>query len=161
MTMVQDPDLAKYDSVPRSAIATGIVDYILPAEKMPEQLLKYVKHIPIPLQKDHPEEHLIGVTSFFRDPEAFEMLKANFLTHVWYLMRMRPYRTMENVIDGLVLTFVDIHEQKVEMGKTHELKQSLQESRQYSQAIIDTMHEALVALDKNFKDASQCRKNRC
>lgn len=69
----------------------------------------------------------------------------------WYLMRIRPYRTMENVIDGLVLTFVDIHEQRVELGKTHELKQSLQEARQYSQAIIDTMREALVVLDKNLR----------
>jgi hypothetical protein len=27
----------------------------------------------------------------------------------WYLMRIMPYRTAENVIDGLVLTFVDIN----------------------------------------------------
>jgi two-component system CheB/CheR fusion protein len=26
----------------------------------------------------------------------------------WYLMRILPYRTMENMIDGLVITFVDI-----------------------------------------------------
>ena len=26
----------------------------------------------------------------------------------WYLMRILPYRTTDNVIDGLVLTFVDI-----------------------------------------------------
>jgi two-component system CheB/CheR fusion protein len=30
----------------------------------------------------------------------------------WYLMRIMPYRTAENVIDGLVLTFVDIHRLK-------------------------------------------------
>jgi two-component system CheB/CheR fusion protein len=28
---------------------------------------------------------------------------------LWYLMRIMPYRTAENVIDGLVLTFVDIN----------------------------------------------------
>jgi two-component system CheB/CheR fusion protein len=27
----------------------------------------------------------------------------------WYLMRIQPYRTVENVIDGVVLTFVDIN----------------------------------------------------
>jgi two-component system CheB/CheR fusion protein len=27
----------------------------------------------------------------------------------WYLMRIMPYRTAENVIEGLVLTFVDVH----------------------------------------------------
>ncbi len=30
----------------------------------------------------------------------------------WYQMRMQPYRTLENVIEGVVLTFVDITEQK-------------------------------------------------
>ena len=30
----------------------------------------------------------------------------------WYLINIRPYRTLENVIDGAVITFVDITEQK-------------------------------------------------
>jgi two-component system CheB/CheR fusion protein len=41
--MVQDPDSAKYDGMPRSAVATGIVDGILPVEKIPGQLVKYVR----------------------------------------------------------------------------------------------------------------------
>lgn len=44
MVMVQDPETAKYDGMPRSGIATGLVDFILPVEKMPEQLLGYIKH---------------------------------------------------------------------------------------------------------------------
>jgi len=43
MAMVQDPESAKYGGMPSSAIATGLVDYILPVEKIPEQLVKYVK----------------------------------------------------------------------------------------------------------------------
>jgi two-component system CheB/CheR fusion protein len=31
---------------------------------------------------------------------------------VWYLMRIRPYRTVENVIEGAVITFIDITERK-------------------------------------------------
>jgi two-component system CheB/CheR fusion protein len=44
MAMVQSPDSAKYNSMPRSAIETDLVDYILPPEKMPEQLIAYTKH---------------------------------------------------------------------------------------------------------------------
>jgi two-component system, chemotaxis family, CheB/CheR fusion protein len=44
MVMAQDDNSAKFDGMPRSAISTGLVDYILPADKMPEELLKYVKH---------------------------------------------------------------------------------------------------------------------
>ena len=43
IAMVQDPDSAKYDGMPRSAIATGIVDFIEPVEKIPGELIKYVK----------------------------------------------------------------------------------------------------------------------
>src|SRR5262249_13197976 len=44
MAMVQDPATAKYDRMPQSAIATGLADYVLPVEQMPEALVKYVQH---------------------------------------------------------------------------------------------------------------------
>ncbi len=44
MVMAQDPDTAKYDGMPRSAIGTGLVDFILPVEMMPKTLIGYVKH---------------------------------------------------------------------------------------------------------------------
>jgi two-component system, chemotaxis family, CheB/CheR fusion protein len=147
MVMVQDEESAKYDGMPRSAIATGLADYVLPPEKMPEQLTKYMMHasrtqapriVPVQgrisnaLQKifvilrsrtNHDfslykknticrrierrmnvhqiddindyvsyvqesdreaeilfKELLIGVTSFFRDPEAFDVLKTKALS---------------------------------------------------------------------------------
>lgn len=43
MIMVQD-ESAKFDGMPKSAIATGLVDYILPPEKMGERLIQYAKH---------------------------------------------------------------------------------------------------------------------
>ena len=146
LVMVQDPNSAKYDGMPRSAIATGIVDFILPVEKIPAELVKYAKapYIVPPkkvlvtddqfanyiqkifslirsatghdlshykqttirrrierrmaihqvnkladyvkyLQQTPPEvdilfkDMLIGVTNFFRDPEAFEVLKKQVL----------------------------------------------------------------------------------
>ncbi len=141
MVMVEDPESAKYDSMPHSAIDTGLADYIAPAEVLPTMLLAYIKQLSQPLSEhigteeqvvsavqkilvllrgqtgndfslykkntvmrrierrmnvhhmgkteqyvrflqDNPQEVellfkelLIGVTSFFRDPEAFELLK--------------------------------------------------------------------------------------
>lgn len=56
MVMVHDPDSAKYGGMPKSAIGTGVVDYVLPADKMPDQLLKYVHHVPVVSepQKNYP-----------------------------------------------------------------------------------------------------------
>jgi two-component system CheB/CheR fusion protein len=44
MTMAQEEAQAKYDSMPRNAINTGLVDFILPVEKMGGELSRYAKH---------------------------------------------------------------------------------------------------------------------
>jgi two-component system CheB/CheR fusion protein len=44
MAMVQDPQTAAYDGMPRSAIETGLVDYVLPPEEMPRHLISYTEH---------------------------------------------------------------------------------------------------------------------
>ncbi len=46
MVMVQDDATAKFDGMPRSAIATGLADHILPPEHMPQQLLNFTKYPP-------------------------------------------------------------------------------------------------------------------
>ena len=43
VSFVQDPCTAKYDGMPTSAVQSGLATYVLPVEKMPEQLLTYVK----------------------------------------------------------------------------------------------------------------------
>jgi len=44
MTMAQAESQAKYPFMPKSAIDTGQVDYVLPVEKMPQTLVRYVRH---------------------------------------------------------------------------------------------------------------------
>ncbi len=44
LAVAQEETQAKYDSMPRSAIDTGLVDLILPVEKMGEQLAQYLSH---------------------------------------------------------------------------------------------------------------------
>jgi two-component system CheB/CheR fusion protein len=44
MAMVQQPETAAYDGMPRAALMTGAVDYVLPIDKMPDVLLKYLEH---------------------------------------------------------------------------------------------------------------------
>lgn len=42
MVMAQAPDTAEHDSMPAHAVATGLVDYVLPIEKMPAVLFDYI-----------------------------------------------------------------------------------------------------------------------
>ncbi|MCR4348238.1 MAG: PAS domain-containing protein [Sulfuricaulis sp.] len=44
MAMAQTPDSTEFDGMPRSAIATGLVDYQLPPAEMPAQLIAYAAH---------------------------------------------------------------------------------------------------------------------
>ena len=47
IVMVQEPTTAKFDSMPRNAIDSVLVDIIAPANELPAKLLAYIKHLPI------------------------------------------------------------------------------------------------------------------
>lgn len=145
LALVQEARSAKYESMPQSALGTGLVDYVATAQELPRKLMSYVRHSttrPSPavaqeqtsssalLQifsllrthtghdfsfykkntlyrrierrmtvhqishiggyvrflQEHPneldllfKELLIGVTNFFRDPDAFRMLQQDAL----------------------------------------------------------------------------------
>ncbi len=50
VTLAQDPEDAEYDAMPRSAIATGDVDAVLPVTKLPEAVLRLSRvRPPLPL----------------------------------------------------------------------------------------------------------------
>lgn len=44
MVMVQDPEQAKFDGMPKSALNTGLVDYNLPVEQLPVELMYFITH---------------------------------------------------------------------------------------------------------------------
>ena len=61
LVMVQQPESAEYDQMPRSAIAAGVADFVLPPAQMPETLVKYANHSY--LHRQPPAETAIGETS--------------------------------------------------------------------------------------------------
>ncbi|MFL6529021.1 MAG: PAS domain S-box protein [Chthoniobacterales bacterium] len=44
LTIVQDPNEAEYDSMPATAVSTGMVDWVLPVAEMPDKLLEFVEN---------------------------------------------------------------------------------------------------------------------
>ena len=44
IAIAQDPKSAKYDGMPKSVINNAVVDYVLPANEIPEVLIKYIQH---------------------------------------------------------------------------------------------------------------------
>ena len=62
----------------------------------------------------------------------------------WYLLRIRPYRTQRNVIEGVVLTFIDITALK-------RAEREVEAARDYAESIVETVREPLVILDADLR----------
>jgi len=56
LAMSQNPESSEYDGMPNSAIATGLIDYILPAAEIFQQLSEYTTH---PFGKALAAEHAV------------------------------------------------------------------------------------------------------
>tara|TARA_R110002126_G_scaffold290254_2_gene446825 strand:- start:1649 stop:4228 length:2580 start_codon:yes stop_codon:yes gene_type:complete len=52
VSVVQSPEFAKFDSMPYSAINTGLADIVAPAEALPEQIIAFLKHSPRSVPND-------------------------------------------------------------------------------------------------------------
>jgi two-component system CheB/CheR fusion protein len=59
----------------------------------------------------------------------------------WYSLRIRPYRTSENLIEGVVFTLMDIDALKAEVNKL----------RTYAESIVETVRQPLIVLDGNLR----------
>jgi two-component system, chemotaxis family, CheB/CheR fusion protein len=62
----------------------------------------------------------------------------------WYDLRIRPYRTLDDRIDGVVLVLVDIDVLK---RSTEELRQA----RDYAEAIVEMVKDSLLVLDADLR----------
>jgi len=67
----------------------------------------------------------------------------------WYLARIIPYRTATNVIEGVVVTFIEITEQK--------RMQAIEDALAFSRGIVDTVREPLIVLDADLRVVSANR----
>ena len=73
VTLAQTPDDAQYDSMPRAAIETGMVDLVLPAAEMPQKLLELwrnARQVRLPEIEDDTLPPALGTRA--GDPQACE-----------------------------------------------------------------------------------------
>lgn len=62
----------------------------------------------------------------------------------WYLLRVRPYRTADNKIEGLVVVLVDI-------DQLRRTQQGLRDARDFARSIIESIPLPLVVVDSDFR----------
>jgi two-component system CheB/CheR fusion protein len=73
MVMAQEFGSTQYDGMPRSAVATGLVDYVLAPSDMPKQLISYVLHA---FGKGGAHAPLAGLKANDAMKQIFAMLRA-------------------------------------------------------------------------------------
>jgi two-component system, chemotaxis family, CheB/CheR fusion protein len=62
----------------------------------------------------------------------------------WYLLRLRPYRTSDNKIEGVVLLLLDINEMK-------RSQDALAQTRDFANAVVDAVQVPVVVLDEELR----------
>ncbi|MFW9260047.1 chemotaxis protein CheB [Nostoc sp. CALU 546] len=78
------------------------------------------------------------------DTLSIKELEVQTLGGHWYNLRIRPYRTTENKIDGVVLVLIDIDVLKRSAA-------TLEQARNYAEAIVETVQVPLIVLDADFR----------
>jgi two-component system CheB/CheR fusion protein len=72
------------------------------------------------------------------------------LSGQWYSARIQPYRTLDNVIEGVVLTFANISQRIITDA-------AMKQARMLAEGIVDTVREPLMVLDGGLKVVSASR----
>jgi two-component system CheB/CheR fusion protein len=111
LTIVQDPDEAEYDGMPRAAIGTGMVDMILPIERIPDAIIGFSRtepRIPMPSDGEEPDEagqrilHKVLAQVRTRTGRDFSRYKrSTFLRRIARRMQMREVEDLSAYVDIL------------------------------------------------------------
>ena len=87
-------------------------------------------------------DRLVADTQAVLDTLVQKEIEAQTAEGKWYTLRIQPYRTLENVIEGAVITFIDISEIK----KTQEALRKANELLRLSIVVRDA-HDAVTVQD--------------
>lgn len=95
------------------------------------------------------EDLLVEAQAVLDTLQPFEH-QARTANGVWYLARIQPYRTLDNTIEGVVLTFTDV-------SKLVAAEAAARDARELAEAVVDTVRAPLIVLDESLKVVSASR----
>ncbi len=117
MVMVQEPSTAEYDRMPRSAIDTGLTNYVLPPGDMPEVLMTYVRHLMAAAagapEPEAVEDDLARVLDLLQAHGNFDFLAYRRRMLLRRIQRRMGLNLLERLPDYLAL----LREQPEELGR--------------------------------------------
>jgi len=140
-------------------IATIFLDINLRVKRFTPRATEIINLIPADI--DRPVSHIVSnlkYENFIEDIKKVLKTLATQKTEVmtkdgkWYLMRIMPYRTINNVIDGVVVIFEDISRLKSAEEKLKQTNKDLEEISRHNiyrlAAIVKDSNDAITLQDK-------------
>lgn len=138
--IVQDPDEAKFDGMPRSAIATGLVDDILPVESIPERIVSHMRS-PVVAERAAKQSMTAGAMSKLPDEDA--------LLEILRLLMQLSGINFEEYKQGTVLRRI---ERRMAVRQIRSLQDYLQLLNQDRAESLTLRHELLIPVTSFFRD---------
>ncbi|CAA9246431.1 MAG: Multidomain signal transduction protein including CheB-like methylesterase, CheR-like methyltransferase and BaeS-like histidine kinase [uncultured Adhaeribacter sp.] len=117
LVLVQDPETAKFDGMPRSAIQAGYADLVLPPELMPDEIFNFVKIEPLSqalseLTDDRHEETLGRILAIVHDRTGLDFANYKRPTIIRRISRRMAMLNLNNLID--YLDYLQLHPAEIE-----------------------------------------------
>ena len=133
MVMVQSEESAKFDGMPRAAIATGLADFILAPDEMPAKLLSFARH-PYAAKVDRPQ-------TLLSDEDR--------LTRIFALLRER---TRVDFTFYKPSTVVRRIERRMTVNQIHDLRDYVKFMESYSGEVMTLYRDLLIGVTSFFRD---------
>ncbi len=112
MVIVRNPDTSEFASMPAHAIATGVVDFILEPELMPDAIEDYVKkEIELSADNKDDEKNSTAITDLIKEqlPVDFsEYKQTTILRRIKKRATSKNFKTLENYLEFLKKTPAEV-----------------------------------------------------
>ena len=140
LCIVQDPQEAEYTDMPNHSLATGLVDYILPAAEIPKRIMAYRDQLKVlPVTPAEPELQ--------RQTEADEAALTDILTQ----LRVRTAHDFSNYKRATVLRRIARRMGVHELSDLAAYSQFMHERPQEANALLKDL---LISVTNFFRDAA-------
>ena len=138
-----------------TGIGTVFVDFGLNILRFTPSITKVINLINGDIGRpiSHISSNLVGYTELVSDTQEVidtlipKEIEVEAVNGQYFNMNIRPYRTLENVIEGAVITFADVTQRKkIE-------KAFIESNAQMAEAIVSTVRQPLIVLDDKLRVA--------
>ncbi len=133
LVIAQSEDTAKFDGMPRATISTGLTDFILAPEEIPQKLMNLVKH-PYSTKTERPQ-------AFLSDEDG--------LTRVFSLLRERTKVDFTFYKPSTVLRRI---ERRMTVNQIEQLNEYVRLLESHSGEIVILFRELLIGVTCFFRD---------